>query len=69
MKAPLQEAGSCAIGTRETGQARKGAAISGDFYVQQGNPAIFNNFGGTNKLTQKKKNNNEYEDVQIYGPE
>ena len=69
MKASLQEAGSCAIGTRETGQAWKGAAISGDFYVQQGYPAIFNNFGGTNKLTQKKKNNNEYEDVQIYGPE
>jgi len=69
MEAPLQEAGSCAIGTRETGQARKGAAISGDFYVQQGNPAIFNNFGGTKKLARKKKNKNEYEDVQIYGPD
>jgi len=69
MRASLQEAGSCAIGTREIGQARKGAAISGDFYVQQGNPAIFNNFGGTNKLAQKKKNKNEYEDIQVYGPE
>jgi len=37
--------------------------------VQQGNPAIFNNFGGINKLTRRKKNKNQYEDIQIYGPE
>jgi len=29
------------MGTRETGQARKGAAISGDSQVRQSNPAIF----------------------------
>ncbi|KAF2955483.1 hypothetical protein AS160_09785 [Marinitoga sp. 38H-ov] len=38
----LLKAGSRATGTREPGQARKGAAISGTSCVPRGCPAIFN---------------------------